>query len=126
MTGLPTVRERSRKAFLAMLFVAVVATGLPVIEVHAHDDAGFGHTHDLHDHSHELPGTPHAGDRENPESNESDGATHAHAAGSVAVGLTSSADAEISIPFYGRSYTPRPASRPPDKPVRPLYRPPIA
>jgi hypothetical protein len=125
MTGLRTISNGCRRVILALLVVAVVATGLPVIEVHAHDDATYGHSHDLHDHSHGLPETPDTENGDDPESTDA-AALHAHADGCVSVGLTSSLDAEISMPAWGRSYTPRPASRPPDKPVRPLYRPPIA
>jgi hypothetical protein len=119
------ISERTRKAVLAALFVAVIGTGVPAMDIHAHDDAGYGHSHDGHHHSHELHAEPAGVDAENPESADA-GTLHAHADGCVSLGLTSSVDREITLPPSGRSYIPRPASRPPDKPSRPLYRPPIA
>ncbi len=110
---------------LALLVVAVAGAGVPVIEVHAHDDAAFGHSHDSHHHSQDLPGVLLSDDGD--DSGPTDAAAlHAHADGCVSVALTSSVDVAVSIPAWGRSYIPRPASRPPDKPVPPLYRPPIA
>lgn len=104
---------------LALLILAVAGTGMPVVEVHEHDDAAFGHRHDVHVHSHDPSGT------QSPEGTDDD-APHAHILGSVAVAVTSSFDVDIAIPAWSCSDIPAPASRPPDKPVAPLYRPPIA
>lgn len=125
MAGLPTISEGARRAILALVGVAVIGSGAPVIKVHAHDDAAFGHGHDAHEHSHEplVTAASEAGDE--PESTDA-GSLHAHADGCVAVGLTSSIDREISIPADGRGYIPRPVAQPPDKPFHPPYRPPIA
>ncbi len=110
---------------LALLIMTVAGSGVPVIKVHVHDDAAFGYRHDVHVHSHYRSAAedPHdadgasAADEEEP---------HAHILCSIGVALTSSFDVDISIPAWGRSDIPRPARRPPDKPVPPLYRPPIA
>lgn len=125
MSGLCTLSKGTGKAMLALLVVVVVGAGVPVIEVHAHDDAAFGHGHDVHVHSHDRS------DMQDPDGTHGPSGTgeetqHAHITGSIAVAVTSSLDVEISIPCWGESYIPRPASRPPDKPVPPLYRPPIA
>lgn len=125
MSSLPSFSECARKAIFCVLLVAVVGTGVPVIEVHAHDDASFGHTHDAHHHSHDLVEIPNHDGSDNPESADED-TKHAHAVASVALGLTTTTTVDISIPAYGRSPLPPPASRPPDKPFPPLYRPPIA
>lgn len=125
MTGLATTSEGIRRAVLALIGMAAIGTSAPVNKVHAHDDASFGHGHNAHEHSHSPFRTPvHEGDDE-PETTDA-GTLHAHADGCVAVGLTSTVDREISIPADSRSYIPRPAARPPDKPICPLYRPPIA
>lgn len=110
---------------LALFVLTVAGAGAPTVEVHAHGDAAFGHSHEVHGHGHYLPGSQPADDGHAGDSADA-GVLHAHADGCVSVGLTSSIDVEIPIPAWGRGYIPRPASRPPDKPVPPLYRPPIA
>jgi len=124
MRGLPTISEGTRKVILALVGVAVIGAGAPVIKVHAHDGAAFGHGHVAHGHSHSPHGTPDSQDDQEPESTD-ESALHAHVDGCTAVGLTSAIDCVVWIPASG-SFVPRPASRPPDKPSRPLYRPPIA
>ena len=111
---------------LALLFLAVAGAGIPVIEIHAHDDAAFGHGHDVHVHSHDQAGLQDPAGADGGPSTAGQEAPHAHIMGSIAVAVTSSLDVEIPIPAWGANYIPRPASRPPDKPVSPLYRPPIA
>lgn len=125
MHGLVTIGERTRRTVLAILFVAVFGTGVPVIEVHAHADAGYGHSHDGHHHAHELHAEPAPGDVDDPESAGA-GILHVHEDGCVSIGLTSYVEREIVTLPSSRGYIPRPASRPPDKPSPPLYRPPIA
>lgn len=129
MSGLRTLGKGTGRALLALLVVVIAGAGVPVIEVHAHDDDAFGHGHghghDMHVHSHDRPGMQ-GQDGIDGASGVDEEAPHAHITGSIAVAVTSSLDVEISIPYWGESYIPRPASRPPDKPFPPLYRPPIA
>ena len=125
MSSLPTIHGRARDVILALAIVAVISTGIPLIEVHTHHESSLGHGHDAHVHSHDLPDTHGPVDDDDPEKAEAD-ELHAHIVGSVAVALTSATGIDIQIPAYSRSRIPPPVSQPPDKPVRPLYRPPIA
>lgn len=132
MSRLPTIHQRARDVILALAIVAVVGTGIPLIEVHTHHQSNFGHNHDAHvhshdadGHSHDVPGMPGAADGNDPDTADADD-LHAHIVGSVAVALTSVMDIDIQIPAYGRNRIPPPVSQPPDKPSSPLYRPPIA
>ena len=125
MTGLSTIHVRTCKLILATVAVAIVGTGIPVIEVHAHDDPAFGHGHDAHVHSHGPSATPAPDHGDDPKTADADD-IHAHIVCCTAVALTAVASIDITIPAYGRNQIPPPVSQPPDKPVRPLYRPPIA
>ena len=132
MSRLPTIHERARDVILALAIIAVVSTGVPLIEVHTHHQPSLGHSHephvhshDAHAHSHDVPGMP--GNVEADDTNTAEAEDlHAHIVGSVAVALTSATDIDIQIPAYGRSRIPPPVIQPPDKPSPPLYRPPIA
>ena len=125
MSRLPTIHERARDVILALAIVAVVSTGVPLIEVHTHHQPSFGHSHDAHGHSHDVPGMPGTVDGDDANTAEAED-LHAHIVGSVAVALTSATDIDVQIPAYGRNRIPPPVSQPPDKPSPPLYRPPIA
>lgn len=125
MTRLPTIHERARDVILALAIVAVVSTGIPLIEVHTHHESTFGHGHDAHVHSHDVPGMPGTVDGDDSDTAEADD-LHAHIVGSVALALTMAMDIDIQIPAYGRNRIPPPVSQPPDKPAPTLYRPPIA
>ena len=38
---------------LAVLLLSVVSSGIPMVKVHSHENATFGHTHDAHDRLHD-------------------------------------------------------------------------
>ena len=107
-----------------MLVLVVAGTSIPVVEVHAHDNAGIGHSHPhhevIHHHAHDPAVNPQTDSADETE------AAHAHATCGVAPGLISAVTSDVAIPEYGPAPIPPPASRPPDKPTPPLYRPPIA
>lgn len=125
MATLSTIYEGARDIILSIAFVAVVGAGVPVIEVHAHDDPAFGHGHDVHVHSHGRADAADPDGSRHPPAPEEE-VPHAHILGGVAVAASSPINVYIPMPACGPRQIPPPDSPPPDKPVRPLYRPPIA
>lgn len=106
---------------LTVLLFAAVAEAVPLAEVHAHANASFGHSHDLHDHdagdANSAIYVPSGGDA---------GQLHFHDTGVPALTMLVSIDI-VAVPCgkSGGDATP-PATRPPDIPIAQLYRPPIA
>jgi len=110
------------KGVFALLLVSAVLSGIPMVEVHSHEDAMYGHSHDAHD-----AFDDHGAGEADPE----DGATntaslHAHDISATSLGVVASVSVESSVPRHSHSYIPPPYSRLPDNVVAPLYRPPIA
>jgi len=110
------------KAILTSLLVCVLVAGIPMGEVHSHEDATFGHSHDAHDLFDD-----HDADETDTEDGDADTASsHAHNVNATSVSLIVSASVHFAVLQHSHSYIPPPYSRLPDKIVAPLYRPPIA
>ncbi len=105
-----------------MLLVSVVFSGIPLVEVHSHEKATIGHSHDVNeffDHHGEDDG-----DTEDAEENSD--SFHAHNINATSLSLISSVDCDIAEVVHTHSLVPPPHGWPPDNIVAPLYRPPIA
>jgi hypothetical protein len=112
-----------RTAILSVFLLAVIASGIPQVEIHTHKDAYFGHEHGVSQH-HDRH------DNENGSSEDVDGladsgTTHAHDFGVSAVTLIYAANLNIVFHRHSNGGIPPPTARPPDNLTPPLYRPPI-
>lgn len=101
----------------------VLFAGVPLTVVHSHADATLGHVHDVSEHQHavEHEHLDHHDDEEF-----DSGSLHVHALDVVSPGMA----ATLKIPVLlqqPQSLSPLPLDTwVPDKPVNPLYRPPIS
>ncbi len=112
-----------RTAILSVFLLAVIACGIPQVEIHTHQDAGFGHEHGVSQHHDDQ-------DDENQSSEVVDGlgdsvTTHAHDLGVSAVTLVYAVNLNIVVHRQSNRGIPPPPARPPDNVTAPLYRPPI-
>ncbi len=115
-SGLPS------KVFLALLLLSVVLTGIPIVEVHSHENATIGHSHDAHDFFDD-----HGADETDSEDGDADTASfHAHDVNATSLSVISSVSVDFSVPRHSHSHIPPPYGWLPDNFVVPLYRPPIA
>lgn len=122
MTSNSTQASLVGKAILAVMLMSVVFVGIPRVEVHFHEDATFGHSHDAHEFLDD-----HGEDEIDTLDGEADtGSSHAHNVNATSVSLIVSAGVNFDVLQHSHSYIPPPYSRLPDKIVAPLYRPPIA
>ena len=71
---------------LALLIMTVAGSGVPVIKVHAHDDAAFGYGHDVHVHSHYRSAAEHPHDADGASAADEE-EPHAHILCSIGVAL---------------------------------------
>lgn len=110
------------KAFLAALLVSVVLSGIPIVEVHAHENATHGHSHDTHD----LFDHHGAATADTEDGATDTGSFHAHDVNAVSLGILASVGLESTVSRHSHSHIPPPYSQLPDSVVAPLYRPPIA
>lgn len=123
MTAQITRSTTTRTAVLSVFLLAVIASGIPRVEIHTHQDAYFGHDHGViqnHD--------DHDSDNVSPDDVDGladSGATHAHDLGVSAVTLISADNVDIVVHRRSNSGIPPPGTRPPDNLTPPLYRPPI-
>ena len=112
-----------RTVILSVFLLAVIASGIPRVEIHTHEDAYFGHEHGVSQHHDDH-------DNENHSSEEVDGlgdsgTTHTHDLGVSAVTLIYAANLDIVVHRHSNGGIPPPAARPPDNLTPPLHRPPI-
>jgi len=122
MTANSTHSGRPSKVILTLLLLSVVLTGIPIVEVHAHENATFGHSHDAHDFFDD-----HGADETDSEDGDADAAAiHGHDLNATSLIVISSVSVESALPQHSHSHIPPPYSRLPDKIIAPLYRPPIA
>ena len=120
MAAPKTNLTHQRTAILSVLLLAVIASGFSQIELHTHSAADFGHIHDVHDHN-EVDGV-NSGDVDEPGNA---GAMHAHDIGAPALALIPVIDVIVVALRQADGRTPPPTAKPPDKLIKPLYRPPI-
>lgn len=129
MAGKTTDRIGIQTAVLAVLLLSMVASGFSRAELHSHQDAFPGHTHEVSSHHHhehdseaDLRAIPDAG----PGQSGNTDSSHVHEL--CAPALSIMPGTTFSIPaFPNTSINPAMQNqRPPDKASPPLYRPPIA
>jgi hypothetical protein len=110
------------KAILALLLVSVVLSGIPMIELHSHENAEFGHSHDAHDFYDDHG----AGEAETEDGVTDTASFHAHDISATSLGVVANVSVDATVPRHSHSYIPPPYRWLPDSVVAPLYRPPIA
>ncbi len=123
MTAQIMKTNHGRSVILSAFLLAVIASGIPQVEIHNHEDAYFGHGHSV-DHHHD----DHDNDDVSPDDVDglgSSGTTHAHDLGVSAVTLIYAANLNIVVHRHSNGGIPPPTARPPDNPTPPLQRPPI-
>ena len=120
MTVPMMIPNRKSTAILSVLLLAVIASGFAQIELHSHFAADFGHVHDAHDHD-GVDG-PSAGDVDEPGNS---GALHAHDIGASALALVPVIDVNVVAQLQAEERTLPTTTKPPDKLIKPLHRPPI-
>lgn len=123
MTALRASSALSGRAILFALLLALVTSGVPLVEVHAHENASFGHSHASFDHGH-APVNDHDAPLPDDDGKES-GTAHVHSLDTPALTLVEMPPADAGCVMNARDGTVL-RSRPPDNVIAPLYRPPIA
>lgn len=123
MTAQIMKTNHGRSVILSAFLLAVIASGIPQVEIHNHEDAYFGHGHSV-DHHHD----DHDNDDVSPDDVDglgNSGTTHAHDLGVSAVTLIYAANLNIVVHRHNNGGIPPPTARPPDNLTPPLHRPPI-
>ncbi len=123
MTAQIMKTNHGRTVILSVFLLAVIASGIPQVEIHTHQDAHFGHGHGVSQHQDD-----HDNDNVSPDDVDAlgnSGTTHAHDLGVSAVTLIYAANLNIVVHRHSNGGIPPPAARPPDNLTPPLYRPPI-
>ncbi len=118
-----TNSTHGRTVILSVFLLAVIAPGIPQVEIHTHKDAYFGHGHGVSQHHDDQH-------NENQSSEDVDGLAdsgtmHAHELGVSAVTLITVSNLKIVINLRSNGGIPPSTARPPDNVTAPLYRPPI-
>lgn len=114
-----TFSELVSQGIFALLLVSVVLSGIPVVEVHSHEHATFGHSHDaIADHG--------TGGADSEDSATDAASSHAHDISATSPGMVASASNESTVPQHSHSYIPPPYRWLPDTVIDPIHRPPIA
>ena len=111
-----------RKGVFALVLVSVVSSGIPMVEVHSHENATYGHSHDMHDFF-DAHGVEEA---DTDDGNADTTSLHAHNVNATSLSLIPSVRADIAIPRHSHSHIPPPYGWLPENVPVPLYRPPIA
>jgi len=123
MTAQIMKNNHGRTVILSVFLLAVIASGIPQVEIHTHQDAHFGHGHGVSQHHDD-----HDNDNVSPDDVDglgNSGTTHAHDLGVSAVTLIYAANLKIVVHRHSNSGIPPPTARPSDNLTPPLYRPPI-
>lgn len=108
------------RAILLLSVCAVFFAGIPLTVVHSHADATFGHVHAISEHHHE-----HEHDDHHDDEGLDSGSLHVHALDILLPGIAATPELSVS-PQRLDSLTLLPIDTwLPDKPVSPLFRPPI-
>jgi hypothetical protein len=125
MTAQIMKTNHGRTVILSVFLLAVIASGIPQVEIHNHEDAYFGHGHNVghhHDDDHHDNDNLSPGDVDDLGNS---GTTHAHDLGVSAVTLIYVAHLNIVVHRHSHGGIPPPTARPPDNLTPPLHRPPI-
>jgi hypothetical protein len=122
MTSDTTCIGSAGKGVFALLLVSVILSGLPMVEVHSHENATHGHSHDAHDLFDD-----HGAEEADSEDSVADTASiHAHDISATNFAAVGNVSMDSTVKRHSHSYIPPPYSRFPDNVITPLYRPPIA
>ncbi len=123
MTAQIMKTNHGRTVILSVFLLAVIASGIPQVDMHTHQDAHFGHGHGVSQHQDD-----HDNDNVSPDdvgALGNSGTAHAHDLGVSAVTLIYAANLNIVVHRHSNGGIPPPSARPPDNLTPPLYRPPI-
>ena len=101
----------------------VLFAGVPLTVVHSHADATFGHAHDVSEHHHAVE-LEHQDDQDNEEFDS--GTLHVHAPDVVSPGMAATLKITVLLQQTQSRYSLPVDTWVPDKPVKPLFRPPIS
>jgi hypothetical protein len=112
-----------RTVILSLFLLAVIASGIPQVEIHTHKDAYFGHEHGVSQH-HDDHNDDNASTDDVDRLADS-GTMHEHDLGVSAVTLIHAVNLDIVVHRPSNGGIPPPSTRPPDNLTPPLYRPPI-
>jgi hypothetical protein len=117
-----TFSDLVRKGVFALLLVSVILSGIPMVEVHSHENATHGHSHDANDFFDD-----HGAEEADAEDGDTDTASlHAHDVSATSLGVVAIVSVDSTVPRHSHSYIPPPHRWLPDNVIAPLYRPPIA
>ncbi len=123
MTAQMTRSTTARTAVLSVFLLAVIASGIPHVEIHTHQDAHFGHEHGVNQH-HDDHNDDNAS-TDDVDGLADSGTMHEHDLGVSAVTLIHAVNLDIVVHRRSNGGIPPPSTRPPDNLTPPLYRPPI-
>jgi hypothetical protein len=112
-----------RTVILSVFLLAIIASGIPQVEIHTHKDAYFGHEHGVSQH-HDDHNDDNASTDDVDRLADS-GTMHEHDLGVSAVTLIHAVNLDIVVHRHSNGGIPPPSARPPDNLTPPLYRPPI-
>jgi hypothetical protein len=112
-----------RTVILSVFLLAIIASGIPQVEIHTHKDAYFGHEHGVSQH-HDDHNDDNASTDDVDRLADS-GTMHEHDLGVSAVTLIHAVNLDIVVHRHSNGGIPPPSTRPPDNLTPPLYRPPI-
>lgn len=111
-------------SIISLVLFSVVTSGIPLVKVHSHEGASFGHNHDVHEyfdvHSHDDEIAGHGDDTD------LTGTLHAHEVSTPALTLLQVIDTDTIVVWNEPGQTTPSQTRPPDNVITPLHRPPIA
>ena len=122
MTSDTTCAGLAGKGVFALLLVSVILSGLPMVEVHSHENATHGHSHDAHDFFDDHG----AGEADTKDGDTDTASFHVHDISATSLAAVANVSTDSTVPRHSHSHIPPPCSRLPDNIVAPLYRPPIA
>jgi hypothetical protein len=124
MCNRPASSTPGCKAIIALLVISVLGSGVPLVEIHAHEDVDTGHSHawaggaDFHDQD-ELVADE-SGDHADV------AALHVHDCNAPVTSLLPAFEPDVVAMAGPHHYATLPVARPPHTDIAPLYRPPIA
>ena len=98
MTAPITKTNHGRTVILSAFLLAVIASGIPQVEIHNHEDAYFGHEHSVgHHHDDHYSDNVSAGDVDGLGNS---GSKHAHDPGVSAVTLIYAANLSVANSYF--------------------------
>ena len=123
MNGYRTIRISTCRAILSVFLLALITSGIPLAEVHAHENASIGHSHTRH---HDNVGGHDLDEPTTDKSSSLADTLHVHDINAPALTLIPQIDVDAVSVWADTPQPILPLFRPPDNLITPLYRPPIA